>query len=280
MREIYISIVIIFIISAIIYLYYEDNVLQISHYKIVNSKIPDEFKNYKIIQISDFHNVKSKKLNKDLVENISKEKPDIIVITGDFVDANRTNIDVAINFINNIKDIAKVYYVTGNHEWAAKEYNQLKKELIKLGVKILDNKLEKITINDSSINLIGINDPSFANEPTVEDKEIVNKEINDIDYDDENFTILLSHRPELYDVYVNNSIDLALTGHAHGGQIRLPIIKGILAPNQGLFPKYSEGIFTKENTTMVVSRGIGNSVFPFRINNRPELVVIELFGTG
>lgn len=95
-------------------------------------------------------------------------------------------------------------------------------------------------------------------------------------WDKTTYSILLSHRPELFEVYAKNNIDLILSGHAHGGQFCLPLIGGLLAPNQGLFPKYDSGIYTQENTNMVVSRGIGNRLFPFRFNNCPEVILIEL----
>jgi predicted MPP superfamily phosphohydrolase len=93
---------------------------------------------------------------------------------------------------------------------------------------------------------------------------------------EEEFTLLLSHRPEMFDTYVEKDVDLVFSGHAHGGQFRIPFVGGVFAPNQGLFPKYDSGIYSEGNTTMVVSRGIGNSAFPFRINNRPEVILVEL----
>ena len=109
-----------------------------------------------------------------------------------------------------------------------------------------------------------------------DDNNKINYELTISDYDKNKYSILLSHRPELFETYVDNNINLVFTGHAHGGQIRIPFIGGIIAPNQGLFPKYTSGIFTKNETNMIVSRGIGNSLFPFRINNNPELVIVEL----
>lgn len=94
------------------------------------------------------------------------------------------------------------------------------------------------------------------------------------------YTILLSHRPELFDVYVESGVDLVFSGHAHGGQFRIPFIGGVVAPNQGVFPKYDAGIFAEGNTNMVVSRGVGNSIIPFRVNNRPEVIIIELTTQG
>ena len=96
--------------------------------------------------------------------------------------------------------------------------------------------------------------------------------------DASSYTIVLSHRPEAFNEYINNSIDLAFTGHAHGGQIRLPFIGGIVAPNQGFFPKYTSGLYYEKETYMVVSRGLGNSIFPFRINNNPEIIMVTLKG--
>jgi predicted MPP superfamily phosphohydrolase len=93
---------------------------------------------------------------------------------------------------------------------------------------------------------------------------------------EDTYTILLSHRPELFELYVESKADLVFSGHAHGGQFRIPFVGGLIAPNQGLFPKYDAGIYEEGNTTMVVSRGIGNSIVPFRINNRPEIVLAEL----
>ena len=142
---------------------------------------------------------------------------------------------------------------------------------------ILENKKEELKINESSINLIGIDDPRMAHESFISDSEIVKVELDNTKYNGDKYNILLSHRPELFDTYVEKKIDLILTGHAHGGQIRIPFIGGIIAPNQGFFPKYTSGVIEKNKTTMVVSRGIGNSIIPLRINNRPELVVITLY---
>ena len=268
--------IIILIILLIFYLNYENNSLQISNYEIINNKLSKEFNDYKIIQVSDFHNTKSEKLTNDLIDEIKKQKPDIIVITGDLIDSRKTDIEIAINFIKKIKDIAPVYFISGNHEARIINYEKLKNEMIDNGVIILDNKTKIIESKNSKLNLLGIDDPSMAYESFVADEEIIKVEINNLEYDKNNFTILLSHRPEVSNVYVKSEIDLVLTGHAHGGQIRIPFIGGLIAPNQGLFPKYTSGVFEEKQTTMIVSRGIGNSILPHRVNNKPELVIITL----
>lgn len=270
------SIICLLIILCGIYFYFENTTLEVSTYQIASNKIPNEFNNYKIIQISDFHNNTSSKLTKKLIAEIKNQKPNIIVITGDLIDSTKTNVDIAIDMIKEIIEIAPVYYVMGNHEARTNEYDNLKSQMIELGVKILENEAQEIQLNNSTINILGINDPSFNKERDIYDSETVKSNIENIQYNEDNFTILLSHRPEVFKIYVEKNIDLVFTGHAHGGQIRLPFIGGIIAPNQGTFPEYTDGIYREKDTTMVVSRGIGNSIIPFRVNNRPELMIVEL----
>ena len=270
------SIICLLLILCGIYFYFENTTLEVSTYQIASNKIPNEFNNYKIIQISDFHNNTSSKLTKKLIAEIKNQKPNIIVITGDLIDSTKTNVDIAIDMIKEIIEIAPVYYVTGNHEARTNEYDNLKSQMIELGVKILENEAQEIQLNNSTINILGINDPSFNKERDILDSEIVKNNMENIQYNKDNFTILLSHRPEVFKIYVEKNIDLVFTGHAHGGQIRLPFIGGIIAPNQGTFPEYTDGIYREKDTTMVVSRGIGNSIIPFRVNNRPELMIVEL----
>lgn len=267
---------IIIIILSVLYLYCENNNLQINNYSITNNNFPVEFNNYKIVQISDFHNTKSKRLAKDLVKEIKNQKPDIIVLTGDLIDANKEHMDISIDFIKEINNTAPIYFVTGNHEASINDYSELKNKLEENNVTILDNESQVIKKKSSEINIIGISDPTMKHSHYETDENIIEFELDSIDYNKDNYTILLSHRPELFEIYVDNDINLVLTGHAHGGQIRIPFIGGLIAPNQGLFPKYTNGKIEQDDTTMIVSRGIGNSILPFRINNRPELVLITL----
>ncbi len=269
-----ISIILLLLLS--LYLYFENNYLQVSNYTIESNKIPKAFNGFKIAQISDFHNTKSKKLTNDLIKEIKNSKPDIIVLTGDLIDSYKLDINTAISFVKKINRVAPVYYVTGNHEARIESYEKLKDKLEENKVIILDDKLEIIKKDNSEINLIGIEDPSFNFNTYLDDATIIQDSLMLVQYAKNNFSILLSHRPELIETYAKNNFDLVLSGHAHGGQIRIPFIGGLVAPNQGLFPKYTNGIYEKDNTKMVVSRGIGNSILPFRVNNRPELVVIKL----
>lgn len=269
-----ISILIIIALLSV-YFYYQNNFLQTSNYTVENENIPEAFDNYKIIQISDYHNVKSNKLNNDLVKSIKDEKPNIIVITGDLIDSRRTDVNAALSFLEKIKEIAPCFYVTGNHEAAIKEYSKIKPKIAEKGVKILENTHKTVTIDNQSIEILGLKDPLFYPK---KERDKINKKLEKVleKADKDNFKILLSHRPELFDIYSEYDIGLVLSGHAHGGQFRLPFIGGLFAPGQGFFPKYTSGIFEQNGTNMIVSRGIGKSSMPFRINNRPELIVITL----
>jgi len=251
--------------------------LEITEYYVTSSKIPDSFDGFEFAQISDLHNAEFDDENKDILELLSQIKPDVIVLTGDLIDSRHTDMDIALDFAGKAAQIAPVYYVTGNHEARIPEYEQLKTGLEDLGVTVLENQKVQITKDGESITLMGIQDPSFRTDYLFGDAESVSRQaITSLQNESDGFTVLLSHRPELFDLYVDTGVDLVFSGHAHGGQFRLPVVGGLVAPNQGFFPKYDAGQFIKENTTMIVSRGVGNSIIPVRINNPPEIVVVEL----
>ena len=168
-----------------------------------------------------------------------------------------------------------MYYVSGNHESLSDAYPDFRTKLEALGVHVLDDRYVTLRKGEDAVCLVGVDDPVMAKE-WIDDDLAMEKHIAAMDLPSDLFTILLSHRPELLQVYAQYGIDLVFSGHAHGGQIRLPFIGGLFAPCQGLLPRYTSGIYTIEYTQMVVSRGIGNSVFPFRVHNRPELVFITL----
>lgn len=273
-RNIIIIIISILLITLGIWIYLTNTNITTTKLTIKNEKIPKDFNNYKIVEIADLHN---KDWKDKLISKIEKEKPNIITITGDFIDSEHTNFEIALEFINKAKYIAPIYYVTGNHEAWIDNYEELKKLLIEAGVHVLENESIFLNKNNSNINLVGLQDPDFIEKTNIKgvQDDIINKKLWSL-LDSECYNIVLCHRPELFETYVSLNVDLALTGHVHGGQIRIPFVGGLIAPNQGFFPKYAEGIYHKNNTDMVVSRGLGNSILPIRINNMPELVVIEL----
>jgi predicted MPP superfamily phosphohydrolase len=266
------------IVFLVCFSYFENNNIVISKYNIKSSTLPKGFNGFKIVQISDLHNKVFYKDNNTLVKKIKSQKPDIIVITGDLVDRRKYNEENALSFIDKIKSIAPIYYVNGNHEGWSGKFESLEKKLEEEGVFVLRNESSVYEKGKEQILILGLDDPAFNTANHSEDymnEGIIKKGLSDIN-DDKKFRILLSHRPELFDLYVDNNIDVAFTGHAHGGQVIIPFIGGIIAPNQGFWPKYYKGMYTKNNTTMVLSRGLGNSIIPQRIFNRPEIVSVTL----
>ena len=251
--------------------------LEVNEYEIVSDRIPEAFTGFRIAQVSDLHNKDFGEGYGKLLTLLSQINPDIIVVTGDLIDSRQTDLDVALEFAWQAGKIARVYYVSGNHEARVPEYEDLKTGLVKAGVVILENQKVEITREGESITLMGIDDPSFQEDYLFGDSESVARQaIENLQNESDEYTILLSHRPELFDLYVETEMDLVFSGHAHGGQFRLPFVGGLVAPNQGFFPKYDAGQFNEENTTMIVSRGVGNSIIPIRFNNRPEIILVTL----
>ena len=251
--------------------------LEVNEYEIVSDRIPKEFDGFRIAQVSDLHNTEFGEGNSKLIGLLSQTEPDIIVLTGDLIDSRQTDIEIALSFARDAMKIAPVYFVSGNHEARVSEYEDLKMGLAEAGVIVLENQKVEITRDGEAITLMGIDDPSFQESYLFGDAESVAKQaIEMLQSESDGYTVLLSHRPELFELYVKTGMDLVFCGHAHGGQFRLPFIGGLVAPNQGFFPKYDAGQFTEENTTMIVSRGVGNSIIPIRFNNRPEIILAEL----
>lgn len=253
--------------------------LMVNTYRITSGDLPKAFDGFRIAQLSDLHNCQMGKNNENLISMLQAEEPDIIVITGDMIDSRQTDVDIALHLAGELVQIAPCYYVSGNHEARVSEYDSLKAGLIELGVTVLENAKVTIELSGAKITLAGVADPSFKTDYLQgDDVTVMSSILTELLAEEDGYTILLSHRPELFEVYAEHNVDLVFSGHAHGGQFRIPFIGGLIAPNQGLFPKYDAGIYEEENTTMVVSRGIGNSIVPFRINNRPEIVLVELNG--
>ena len=251
--------------------------LEVNKYEIVSDRIPKEFDGFRIAQVSDLHNAEFGEGNSKLIQLLSQTEPDIIVLTGDLIDSRQTDIEIALTFAREALKIAPVYYISGNHEARVSEYEGLKMGLAEAGVIVLENQKVNITREGETITLMGIDDPSFRGDYLFGDAESVARQaIHDLQNESDGYTILLSHRPELFSLYVETEMDLVFSGHAHGGQFRLPLIGGLVAPNQGFFPKYDAGLFSEDNTTMIVSRGVGNSIIPLRFNNRPEIISVEL----
>jgi hypothetical protein len=249
----------------------------VTHYAVTQDTLPSAFNGFRIAVVSDLHNTIFGKNNRGLISPLEEAAPDLIAVTGDMVDKVRTDIGVTAAVAGQLTAIAPVFYVTGNHEGKIGEwYRVLEKKLLSAGVTVLRDRSVPLRRGNDTVTLIGLDDPRFTDENLSPSTHVLDVKLRGMDLP-EGYRIVLSHRPEAFVAYVSNGIDLALCGHAHGGQIRLPRVGGLFAPHQGFFPKYDAGLFTENGTTMIVSRGLGNSKFPFRVNDRPELVIVDLF---
>lgn len=271
-----ISIIAVVLFGLIAWTVWGNTALESNTYTIASNRLPNSFSGFRIAQISDLHNAQMGDSNEKLLSMLREAEPDIIVLTGDLVDSYHTDIDIALRFAENAMKIAQCYYVTGNHEARISEYDDLKVGLESAGVVVLENERIELERNGETVTLIGVGDPSFQTDYLMGDSAaVVSSMLKGLTGND-TYTILLSHRPELFDTYAVSGVDLVFSGHAHGGQFRLPFIGGLVAPNQGLLPKHDSGLYTEGATSMLVSRGIGNSIIPIRFNNRPEIIVVEL----
>lgn len=259
------------------FLYAQNNALTINELTIKDEVIPEAFEGYRIVQLSDLHNKRFGHDQHKLIEKVEELAPDLIVITGDLIDSRRYDASPVIELVQQLTDQFPVYYVTGNHEWNSGQYDTLLQQLKEVDAKELSNTMVKLERDGSTIELLGIEDPTFYE--TMSNSEAITQSIETAlanSSDQDNYRVLLSHRPEQFLRYQAQPIDLVLTGHAHGGQIRIPFLGGLVAPDQGFFPTYTAGVFEENGTTMIVNRGLGNSVIPFRLFNRPEIIVVTL----
>ena len=271
-----ISVVLIFSSSLLLYCNFY---LQVETIDIYTDKLSDSFNNYRIAHISDYHNRASEMIDKQIIDSLTSNAPDIIVVTGDLVDYLRTDVDIALAFVEKLCKIAPVYYVTGNHEATInidneKQIQKLIDGLTLIGVTVLRNSsVEIVNENSDSFNLYGIEDPYFYGNYT-QVYQRTEKLCQELNMSADEYNALLAHHPETLSVYSKFNIDLVFSGHAHGGQVTF-FGKAIVAPDQVYFPPYTEGLYKIADTQMVLSRGIGYSSVPIRFFSNPHLIYTE-----
>lgn len=257
---------------------YQNLAIQVTQTMVDSQQLPAAFNGFRIVQITDLHGRSFGESQGRLLEKIKELSPDLIVITGDLADSRHYDPKPCLTLAEGLVELAPVYYVYGNHElrlFDDLEGNPFARSLRAHGVWILNTSATRIERGGAFINLAGVQDPSFEGaRPDDNMSDMLTRVTTGIEPDE--FTILLSHRPEYLSVYAGYPVDLVLAGHAHGGQVRLPLIGGLFAPGQGLFPKYTAGKYTQDHVTMVVSRGLGNSLAPIRVFNPPELSCVTL----
>lgn len=255
-----------------------DTRLKIRYYTVRTEKIGESVR---IILVTDLHSCKYGREEEKLIAAIEEQKPDMVLLGGDICDDKLPN-DNTEALLKGIANSYPCYYVTGNHEYWSNRIDKILDLFQSYGVTVLSGTSDIIKIRSQSLNICGISDPDIIR---YTDSPIgAREQLQTLEHVPDNslYTILLAHRPEWIDTYAEYDFDLVLSGHAHGGQWRLPgIINGIFAPDQGMFPKYAGGRYISGDMTMIVSRGLARESTPIpRIFNRPELVVVDLEPSG
>ena len=242
--------------------------LTVTHYSIETNKVDEPVR---IVLLTDLHSCFYGKNQEKLISKIDEQNPDIILMVGDIAD-DVTPIDGTVAMLKGITDRYTCFYVTGNHEFWSGEVESIKNVFREYGVRVLEGESEIVTINGQSINICGVDDPDIG-------EYVFRRQLKSAfeSIDEDLYTILMLHRPERFEAVSVNDCDLILSGHAHGGQWRIPhILEGVYAPDQGFFPIYTNGIYSMNGTEMLVSRGLHDAQLVPRIYNPPEVVVIDI----
>ena len=269
------TLLLILLFAAFAVCYYDSNYrLQTDFYTAEFENLPEGFDGCRIVQLTDLHGARFGDDNADLLAAVAAAQPDYIFLTGDMLDRFReTPQGYAVDLCAALMEIAPTYLVTGNHEWALGSVRELKAAVAETGAVVLSNEFVTLERDGDVIVLAGIDDPNgFADQKTPEE---LAEELYEA-YDDP-FWILLAHRNNRFlTQYSLLGADLVMSGHAHGGLIRLPFTDGLVGVERDLFPSYTAGFYEENGSTLLVSRGLGNSGRTFRLFNRPEIVVLTL----
>lgn len=245
--------------------------LEISRYEVNSKKLPESFDGFKIVQLSDLHGAEFGEDGMGLVEKVKELEPDIIALTGDFV-TDEGDLAAVKKLAGRLTELCPVYFVSGNHEFGSGLAVKVRNILERAGVKYLSNEYLTISRGEDEILLGGVEDP-LAYADMLSPDELAQK-MNDAAPDA--FKILLGHRNYWMTEYPELPVDLIFCGHAHGGLIRIPGVGGLIGTDRRLFPDFDAGEYNNGRYTLIVSRGLGNSVPIPRVFNRPEIVCVEL----
>ena len=268
----------IFILFCVGFFHWSNHSLQVQRFTFTSPRLPAGFDGCVIVQLSDLHGALFGEDNRDLLKVVAKERPDYIFLTGDLLDQYRaTPHSYAVSLGGALADIAPTYFVTGNHEWALPDVPGLKRALEVAGVQVLTNEYTVLARDGDNAVLAGIDDPNgYADQKTPEE---VAEEVRAAFADP--FWILLAHRNNYFeDAYCRLGADLVISGHGHGGLVRLPFTDGLVSVERTFFPSYTAGFYQAGGADLFVSRGLGNSGRTLRLFNRPQVAVLTLKREG
>ncbi len=254
-----------------VFWWFENETIVTETITVNSAELPVSFDGFKIAVLADVHGEVFGENSSYLLKKTAATAPDIIVMNGDLID-EVSHLDMLPPLLDGLVEIAPVFFVTGNHEWAVGCVDELFELLEAYGVTVLRNEYRTLTIGDGTMVLAGIDDPNGPFDQKQPDELM--DEIRTAQGD--TFTLMLAHRNDSLDMWAELGTDLVLCGHGHGGVVRIPFVGGLIGVDRSFFPDYTAGLYEKGDTSMVVSRGLGNSVVDFRLFNRPQLLVVAL----
>lgn len=264
---------------------YENHRLAVTRYQIKDILIPRSFQGFHIVQLSDLHNVSFGKNNEELIRAVAKLKPDIILVTGDMIVGKPgKDVSFAADTMNTLANVAPVYFSMGNHELRASIYTELYQgmweeflEKLSPDIHLLFDQKTMLIREDSRIWLYGLNlTPELYKRVLLTPMEKGYLDSLFGKCDPEEYHIFMAHNPDYFEDYAAWGANLTFSGHVHGGMIRIPFLGGALSPMIHFFPKYDKGLFKYSGKYMILSGGLGNHTFKFRVNNLPEIVSVTL----
>lgn len=270
------------LLAVLIYL--GNNSISVTHIEFSSSRLPAAFDGCRIAHISDLHSKRFGREQRRLARRVEAEKPDGIAVTGDIIRRSDRDFSNAVCCIRQLASIAPVWFIPGNHEADLANYKELTEKIQAAGATVLENRWIPLSKEEQTLFLAGIADPVSCHREAGLTREQAGRLraeqtaalLAALDMPTDGFHLLLAHRPELFQIYLAAGMDLTLTGHAHGGQVRLPFLGGLFSPGQGWLPPYTSGLYRQGAQGMAVSRGLGGKRLIPRIFNRPHIPVICL----
>ncbi len=251
--------------------YYENFNIETEVLPLASSRLPAAFDGLRVVELADLHGQTFGDGDCDLLDAVRAAKPDLIALDGDLAD-EKTDLESLRPLLEGLAALAPVYYVTGNHEWAIEDREELFSLLEESGVTVLRNEFELWTLDGQSIAVAGVDDPNgpYDQKTPAELVAEIRAACGDV------YILMLAHRNDQLDLWAGLGVDTVLTGHAHGGVVRLPGLGGLIGPGREWLPEYTAGLYQQGRTVQLVSRGLGWSAAPVRLFNRPHLPVLVL----
>lgn len=253
------------------FVYWQNFTLQVEPVELFFESLPPQFDGLRVAELSDLHGRSFGKNNVRLLRTLQKARPDMICICGDLFD-EKTDLTMLEPLLTGLTDIAPVYYVTGNHEWQVKNLREILQKMRAWGVTVLENEERVLFRGGAEMVVAGVHDPCGPYDmktPAALVRELRSAQGND-------FILMLSHRNDELAMWSQLGVQLVLSGHCHGGVVRLPFVGGVFGTRRELFPEYDAGVYRQDGTTLFVSRGLGYTNVHFRLFNRPHVPIMIL----